>query len=467
MRPAVPHSRELHRQPCTAQARRSGARHAGDGAGGGGGQAAARPRTAALESHGARRERVRSARVFRPPAAVGADRRPAIRHFGQDRPLRRRHHGAAPPRGACQHGRGWRHAVDRTRMAADARGRRRRVAGHHGAGAVGDPVASRMARSGAAQARRLARVRRGAARNPNPRRNAAGQASRAPRLRRTPRAPARHGLEQAGSPGTPGTGAYRRRQIARGDARRLRLSADQFANTGAGRDRRRSRSPSAHAAPPARRRRCRQDAGRHHGHAARRGSRRPGRDDGADGNPRAPAFPHPLTHLPGAGGAADRIGERGLTAQRAARAAERPHSARRRHARTIPRGRRLPRPRTRHHRRTAPLRRRAAPLDGIQGPRHGRAGDDGHAHSAHPPAHPMGRNGSQPTHRKTRWPHADTHLVAFHRHHGRRHRRHRPRAGPWRPGVLGLPAGQRKRTARRGRRGGALRHPEIPLRSRR
>ena len=167
--------------------------------------------------------------------------------------------------------------------------------------------AAGMARRGAAAAREMAGVRRGAARGAGAQPSCPADACRvAPRLRRV-----------AGGSGGAGGGARagagparprpdRRRQPARQGAGALRLHADRVASAGAGGDRRRPGVGPAHAAAAARRCRLRQDAGGAAGDAARGGGRRAGGADGADRGAGEAASPHAVAPVAGAGGAADR-----------------------------------------------------------------------------------------------------------------------------------------------------------------
>ena len=271
-----------------------------------------------------------------------------------------------------------------------------------------------VARCGAAAAREMAGVRRGAARGagavprclPNAIRSRlaydellADQVALAVVRGRLRARPGRS-LTGDGTPARQGAGA-------------LRLHADRLAAAGAGGDRCRPGIRTAHAAPAARRCRLRQDGGGAAGDAARGGSRQAGSDDGADRGAGEAASPHAVAPVTGAGGAADRRRERARAGAAAARIEGRRGAACRRHARAVPGERGIPRPGAGGDRRAAPVRRRSAAAAGRQGRTDRRAGHDRNADPAHAAADAVGRDGGQPPDRKAARAAARAHVAAL------------------------------------------------------
>ncbi len=179
-----------------------------------------------------------------------------------------------------------------------------------------------------------------------------------------------------------------------------------------GRDQCRSRRSRTHAAPAAGRCRLRQDGGRAARHGARRRGRRPGRIDGADRNPGAPAFRddraagrtrRPARRHP------DRPRKGPRAHRHAGRSRQRRDRHRRRHPCAVPGNGDVPRPRLRRRRRAASLRRPPAPRHHRQGRCARHAGDDRDADPAHAGADRLRRHGRVEAHRKAGRPPADPH----------------------------------------------------------
>ncbi len=252
--------------------------------------ATARP---AVAHHGARSDELRLARVVQglrsaPGARPSAWRRargerPAgtLRRRAADRPsgLSRRDRRGHPRTGADLSGD--RRLADQDGAAAGARslGQGARAAGVAGCRLDRSPGVAALARGAGAAARADHR------RRPRPRRAGAPTAG----VRRAARSPVGAGPAQA----EPSAGACpgdRRQRPRSAAARRPALRAHGRPGAGAARDRRRSRFRRADgSANPGRRRRG-QDRGRSHRHGRGGGGRRPSGADGADRDPRPPAF---------------------------------------------------------------------------------------------------------------------------------------------------------------------------------
>ena len=162
--------------------------------------------------------------------------------------------------------------------------------------------------------------------------------------------------------------------------------------------------------------RCGQDDCRAAGRTGRDGERVPGRLHGADRDPRGAALSQSAEAAREitVQGRADHRRDRGGAAPRSAGASgRRRYPSDRRHARAGAGHREFPRARAGHHRRTAPVRRRAARDAAIERADAGRARHDGHADSAHAgadgvrrsrcvrdPRHAAGTPGRCATHRE-------------------------------------------------------------------
>ena len=309
--------------------------------------------------------------------------------------------------------------------AAGAEGHRRRrraLARAAGMAGRGLPQAQQVGRLA-----RRPRARPCAGRGDRPLADASG--ARAPRLRRASGQPARHRPGAPSQPHRRGPRHQGRRQAARQGAEKPALRTDAEPEDRGRRDRGRHGQARAHDPPAAGRCRQRQDAGRPARHADLRRGRRPGRADGADRDPGAPAPRH------------HRAARR--SRRRAARAADGPRRpeaeegnaagpgrrldpSRRRHARAGAGGRRVRRPRAGRGRRAAPLRRAPAHGAVVQGPCRRPAGDDGDAHPAHPDAGGLRRSRRLQAHREAGRPPADRHPHPPARAHRRGGRRRRP-----------------------------------------
>ena len=208
-----------------------------------------------------------------------------------------------------------------------------------------------------------------------------------------------------------------RAQFSAGRLAQRILDALPFALTGAqaqavGEIRADLAQPEADDPPAAGRRRLGQDDRRAAGDGRRRRSGTSGGADGADRNPRPPAF---RAHPPARRGrrpahCADHRPRQGVRAPPdACRARSGRDRHRRRHPRFVPGERRLPRSRSGGGRRAAPLRRPPAPRARRQG-RGGRSvGDDRDADPAHAGARLFRRHGRLCADREAARPPADRH----------------------------------------------------------
>ncbi len=187
----------------------------------------------------------------------------------------------------------------------------------------------------------------------------------------------------------------------------------------------------------------------------------PGCADGADGNPRPPAYGRARAARQSrrrAHGVADGPRARRRPRRNAGRAGRRQDRHPRRHARAVLRRRRLPRSRTRRRRRAASLRRASAHAAAGQGQQARRcAGDDGDTHPAHARTHRLWRHGRLAPDGPPAGAQAGANARALRRAARRSGRASAPRDRQRRARLLGMPAGRGVREDRPRRRRGARR----------